>query len=63
MAKETIVRLKRVAVTKALEAAGAYAAEDVLSESDTGGVGTDWDFNVAHSNFRSGYIVKAEVYS
>lgn len=63
MATETISRIKRVTVTKELEAAAAYAADDVLSETDTASSGTDWDFDVAHSNFRGGYIVKAEVYS
>ena len=34
-----------VTVTKALEAAVAYTAGDVLSETDTASAGTDWDFD------------------
>jgi len=54
-------RLKTVGVTKALESAAAYAAEDVLSESDTPDDGTAWIFAaVAKVNGGTGYIVKAQ---
>jgi hypothetical protein len=54
-------RLVTVSVTKALESAGAYAAEDVLSESDTPDAGTAWTFAaVAKVNGGTGYIVKAQ---
>jgi hypothetical protein len=57
-------RLVRVSTTKALAAASAYHAEDVLSESASNGVGTDWDFAaVAKVNGGSGYIVKAQAIS
>jgi hypothetical protein len=57
-------RLVRVSTTKALAAASAYDAEDVLSESASNGVGTDWDFAaVAKVNGGSGYIVKAQAIS
>ena len=48
---------KTVPTTKTLEAEGAYHAGDVISESDTNGVGTDWDFDFGGT----GYIVKAVV--
>uniref|UniRef100_A0A6M3KTM2 Uncharacterized protein n=1 Tax=viral metagenome TaxID=1070528 RepID=A0A6M3KTM2_9ZZZZ len=49
--------LKEVRVTKALEAAAAYAANDVLSESDTNTHGTPWIFSeVARTNGAYGYI-------
>ena len=49
---------KEISVTKALAAAGDYAAEDVLSESAS--AGTTWTFsNVVPVNGLSGYIVKA----
>ena len=55
-------RAVRVSVTKALTAAAAYAAEDVLSESAT--VGTVWTFAaVVPANGGKGYIVKAQVIS
>lgn len=47
---------KTVAVTKAVAAAGDYAAEDVLSESAS--AGTAWIFRGMGG---SGYIVKAQV--
>lgn len=55
----TIARiLKTVSVTKALEAAVAYTAKDVLSESDTASEGTDWDFlAIARSNGGKGNII------
>jgi hypothetical protein len=54
-------RLVRVSTTKACASATAYHAEDVLSESASNGVGTDWDFAaVAKVNGGSGYIVKAQ---
>lgn len=46
---------KTVSVTKALVAAGDYAAEDVLSKSVS--AGTCWTFNVSVG---SGYITKAQ---
>lgn len=49
----------RVSVTKALAAAGNYAAEDVLSESATDGAGTAWTFANAAPSGGSGYIVGA----
>jgi len=48
---------KTVLTTKTLEAEGAYTAGDVVSESDTNGVGTDWDFDFGGT----GYITKAVV--
>lgn len=54
-------RLVRVSTTKALASATAYDAEDVLSESASNGVGTDWDFDaVGKVNGGTGYIVKAQ---
>lgn len=35
---------KTIKVQKTLEAEGTYTANDVMSESDTDGEGTDWDF-------------------
>jgi len=56
--------IRRVAVTKALEAAVAYTANDVLSENDTDGQGTAWTFAaIARVNGGSGYITKAEIIS
>ena len=37
--------LKTVVVSKTLECEGGYSDEDVMSESDTGSAGTDWDFD------------------
>jgi len=48
---------KTVVMSKTLEAEGAYEADDVISESDTNGSGTDWDFDFGGT----GYIVKAVV--
>ena len=63
MATESIVLLKKVSVTKAL-IGGAYAIKDVLSESATNAVGTAWTFTaLARSNFRGGYIVRAQAIS
>ena len=57
MATEIIGRVHTVSVTKALVAAGDYAAEDVLSESAT--AGTVWTFSaIARSNGMGGYITK-----
>ncbi len=55
-------RLVTVTTTKALDSSiGAYTAEDVLSESDGAGTGTDWDFDaVGKVNGGTGYIVKAQ---
>ncbi len=54
--------LKSVSVTKALAAATAYDANDVISESAS--AGTDWDFSeVARRNGGGGYIVAAHVIS
>ena len=56
--------LKEVSFTKALEAAVAYDAGDVLSESDTASAGTAWTFSaIARANGAYGYIVKAQVIS
>ena len=64
MATEMIVRLKQVSVTKALIAASAYSAEDVVSESATNTVGTSWTFSaITRGNNLGGYIVKAQVIS
>jgi len=53
---------KTVSVTKALAAALAYSAGDVLSEHAT--TGTDWDFSaIAKENGGKGKIVKAHVIS
>ncbi len=55
-------RAVSVSVTKALAAASAYAAEDVLSEHAT--TGTVWTFAaVVPANGGKGYIVKAQVIS
>ena len=55
-------RLVTVSVTKALAAATAYHAEDVLSESAT--TGTVWTFStIAKVNGGTGYIVKAQAIS
>jgi len=52
-------RLKTVSVTKALAAAGDYAAEDVMSENASSG--TAWTFSaIAKVNAGTGYIVKAQ---
>ncbi len=53
---------EEVSVTKALAAAGAYAAEDVLSESAT--IGTAWEFaRIVPAFNASARIVKALVIS
>jgi len=58
MATEIIGKQKTVSVTKALAAAGDYAAGDVLSESAS--AGTAWTFSgMARSTGFSGYITKA----
>jgi len=55
-------RLVTVSVTKALAAASAYVAEDVLSESAS--AGTVWTFStIAKVNGGTGYIVKAQAIS
>jgi len=52
--------LKAVSVTRELAAAGAYAAEDVLSESAA--AGTAWAFEgAARNDGGGGYITKAQV--
>lgn len=59
MATETIGRIKTVSVTKALAAAGDYAAEDVMCENAT--TGTCWTFSaIARQEGASGYITKAQ---
>lgn len=64
MATEIIGRVKTVSVTKALEAAEAYTAGDVLCETDTNGEGTAWTFSaIARGNKCSGYITQAHVIS
>ena len=56
--------IKTVSVTKVCEAEGAYAAADVISESDTDGAGTCWTFEeVAAVNGGSGYITNARIIS
>ncbi len=50
---------KTVNTQKTLDANGAYTAEDVMSESPTNTVGTDWDFNFG----ASGKIVQAVIAS
>jgi len=56
--------LKSVSVTKALEAAVAYTAGDVLCETDTASAGTAWTFAaIARANGAKGYITKAQVIS
>ncbi len=56
--------LTTVSVTKALAAASAYDANDVMSESASNGVGTAWTFSrVARRNGGSGYIVGAHLTS
>ena len=58
----TLSRVKIVRVTKALAAAGAYAAGDVLSENAT--TGTSWTFSgCARDNGRGGRIVNSYVQS
>ena len=48
----------KVSVTKAIAAAGNYAAEDVICEDAT--TGTVWTFDkIVYANGRAGYIVKA----
>ena len=52
-----------ISVTKALTASGNYAAEDVLSESETNGVGTAWTFaNCGRVAGGKGRIVGAKVF-
>jgi len=51
--------VKTVRTTKAIAAAGDYAAEDVISESAS--AGTDWDFPaIFRANNSGGYLVKAQ---
>jgi len=47
--------MKTIVATKTLECDGGYSDEDVMSESDTNGAGTDWDFDFGGV----GKIVKA----
>jgi len=67
MAREVATKIRTIYTTKALDASiGAYAAEDVLSNSDctTAGVATVWTFsNVVDTNGKGGYITKAMVVS
>ncbi len=57
-------RLVTVGVTKALAAASAYHAEDVLSETASAGEGTAWTFStIAKRDNGTGYIVKAQAIS
>lgn len=56
--------MRTVSVTKALAAASAYDAGDVLSESATNGEGTAWTFaGIAKKDGGFGYITKAHVIS
>ena len=56
------VRTIEVSTTKAAEAAGNYAAEDVISEDATDSEGTAWNFpNCAIGKGNSGVITKAVV--
>ena len=58
------ITIKSVSVTKALEAAVAYTAGDVLSETDTAAAGTAWTFSaIAKANGTSGYITKVQIIS
>lgn len=60
----TNIQIYTVSVTKALSAATAYDANDVVSETATNGVGTAWTFaGCARTNGGSGYITKAHVIS
>lgn len=60
--KKTVPIHFEVRQTKALVATGAYAANDVLSQSPT--AGTVWTFDaVGSENSAYGYITKAEVVS
>ena len=64
MAREVVVRLKRVSVTKAIVTGGAYSAKDVISEVTTNALSTAFVFSaIASSNGRGGYITKARVIS
>lgn len=57
-------KIKTVSVTKALAAASAYDAADVLSESATNGVGTAYTFSaIARYNGAGGEVTKAHVIS
>jgi len=59
MATEIIAKHKTVRTTKAIAAAGDYAADDVLSESAS--EGTAWGFaNIFRRNNSGGYIIKAQ---
>jgi len=54
----------RVQTTTSLEAAAAYAADDVLSNSDTNGAGVVWTFsNIVPGTAGHGWIEKAIVES
>ena len=62
MPQETIFRFKTVSVTKALAAASAYDAGDVLSEHAS--TGTAWTFSaIAMQNGASGEITKVHAIS
>ncbi len=64
MATQVVGILKTISVTKALAAATAYHAEDVLSESATNAAGTCWTFDaIARQPGASGHIVRAIVSS
>ena len=51
----TSIHRKTVLTTKTLECHDGYGDEDVMSESDTDGAGTDWDFDFGGT----GKIVRA----
>ena len=56
--------IETISVTKALAAASAYDAGDVLSENATDGQGTAWTFSaIARADGASGYITKAHIIS
>jgi len=59
MATEIIAKHQTVRTTKAIAAAGDYAAQDVISESAT--VGTAWSFaEIFRRNNSGGYLIKAQ---
>jgi len=55
---------KTISVTKAIEAKGDYAAEDVLSSATATGSATPWTFSaIFRANGTGGYITKAVIKS
>ena len=54
------MQYKVISTTTAIEAAGAYAAEDIMSNSDTNDAGVVWTFsNMAREAYGTGTIIKA----